>query len=71
VLFDPEPFAALTDGNINFTVIPIQIYAWTAEPGHEWHAMAAAASIALIAVMISMNSIAIILREYYRRRLNS
>lgn len=71
VLFDPEPFAALTDGNINFTVIPIQIFAWTAEPGHEWHAMAAAASIALIAVLIALNSIAIILREYHRRRLNT
>ena len=45
VLFDPEPLAGLTGGNINFTVIPIQIYFWTSEPEHAWHSMAAAASI--------------------------
>ena len=37
MLFDPEPLAALTGGNVNFTVIPIQIYFWTAEPDPAWH----------------------------------
>lgn len=71
VLFDPEPLAALTGGNLNFTVIPIQIYFWTSEPEHAWHSMAAAASIALILLLIAMNSIAIVLRQHFRKRLNS
>ena len=70
VLFDPEPLAGLTGGNVNFTVIPIQIYFWTSEPDHAWHSMAAAASIALIVLLVAMNSIAIILRQHFRRRLN-
>lgn len=70
VLFDPEPLAGLTGGNLNFTVIPIQIYFWTSEPEHAWHSMAAAASITLIVLLAAMNSVAIILREHFRRRLN-
>ena len=70
VLFAPEPLAGLTGGNINFTVIPIQIYFWTSEPEHAWHSMAAAASITLIVLLAAMNSVAIILREHFRRRLN-
>ena len=70
VLFDPEPLAGLTGGNVNFTVIPIQIYFWTSEPEHAWHSMAAAASITLIVLLAAMNSVAIILREHFRRRLN-
>ena len=70
VLFDPEPLAGLTGGNVNFTVIPIQIYFWTSEPDHAWHSMAAAASIALIVLLVAMNSISIILRQHFRRRLN-
>lgn len=71
VLFDPEPLAALNGGNVNFTVIPIQIYFWTAEPDHAWHSMAAAASIALICLLVAMNSIAIVLRQHFRKRLKS
>ena len=71
ILFDPEPLAALNGGNVNFTVIPIQIYFWTAEPGHAWHSMAAAASIALICLLVAMNSIAIVLRQHFRKRLES
>ena len=70
VLFDPEPLAGLTGGNINFTVIPIQIYFWTSEPEHAWHSMAAAASNTIRVMLAAMNSVAIILREHFRRRLN-
>ena len=70
VLFDPDPLAGVLGGNLNFTVIPIQIYFWTSEPDHAWHSMAAAASITLILLLIAMNSIAIVLRQHYRRRLN-
>ena len=72
VLFDPEPLAGLSgSGQLNFTVIPIQIYFWTSEPGAEWHSLAAVASITLIGLLIAMNSIAIVLRQHFRRRLNS
>ena len=71
ILFDPDPLGALNGGNVNFTVIPIQIYFWTAEPGHAWHSMAAAASIALICLLVAMNSIAIVLRQHFRKRLKS
>ena len=71
ILFDPDPLAALNGGNVNFTVIPIQIYFWTAEPDHAWHSMAAAASIALICLLVAMNSIAIVLRQHFRKRLKS
>jgi len=70
VLFDPEPLAGLTGGNVNFTVIPIQIYFWTSEADQAFHSMAAAASITLIVLLAAMNSVAIILREHFRRRLN-
>ena len=70
ILFDPEPLAGLFGGKVNFTVIPIQIYFWTAEPDPAWHSMAAAASISLIALLVAMNSVAIILRQHFRRRLN-
>ena len=40
------------------------------EPDPAWHAMAAAASISLIALLVAMNSIAIVLRQHFRRRLN-
>ena len=70
IVFDPEPLAGLLGGNVNFTVIPIQIYFWTSEPDPAWHAMAAAASISLIALLVAMNSIAIVLRQHFRRRLN-
>ena len=71
ILFEPEPLAALNGGNLNFTVIPIQIYFWTAEPNHSWHSLAAAASITLICLLIAMNSIAIVLRQHFRKRLKS
>ena len=71
ILFDPDPLAALNGGNVNFTVIPIQIYFWTAEPDHAWHSMAAAASIALICLLVAMNSIAIVLRQHFRKRLKA
>jgi len=71
VLFDPEPLAGLLGGDkVNFTVIPIQIYFWTAEPSGAWHSMAAAASISLIFLLVTMNSVAIILRQHFRKRLS-
>ncbi|MBZ0299718.1 MAG: phosphate ABC transporter permease PstA [Anaerolineae bacterium] len=51
-----------------FTVVPIQIFQWTADPKPEFKNVAAAAIIALLIVMILMNGTAIILRNRLSRR---
>lgn len=51
-----------------FTVLPIQIYNWTARPQEEFRAIAAAAIIALLIILLSMNAVAIFLRNYLRSK---
>jgi phosphate transport system permease protein len=62
IVTDPDsPFA-------KFTVLPIQIYSWTARPQGEFRAIAAAAIIVLLIILLSMNATAIILRNYLRAK---
>jgi phosphate transport system permease protein len=49
-----------------FTVLPIQIFNWSSRPQEEFHQNAAAAIIVLLAVLLTMNSIAIILRNRFQ-----
>jgi phosphate transport system permease protein len=59
---------AAPDGPFSkFTVVPIQIYQWTANPDQEFRNVAAAAIIVLLVVMLLLNSTAIILRNRYSR----
>lgn len=51
-----------------FTVVPIQIYQWTARPGDDFRAVAAAAIIVLLMVMLMMNALAIFIRQRYTIR---
>jgi len=51
-----------------FTVMPIQIYNWVNLPQSEFRGLAAAGIIVLLAVLLSMNSIAIFIRNRYQRR---
>jgi phosphate transport system permease protein len=51
-----------------FTVLPIQIFNWTSKPQAEFHDLAAAAIVLLLAVLLTMNSIAILLRQRLRKR---
>jgi phosphate transport system permease protein len=51
-----------------FTVVPIQIFNWIARPQAEFHQLAAAASIVLLVLLLSMNAVAIVLRNKYSRR---
>lgn len=46
-----------------FTVLPIQIFNWTSKPQAEFHDLAAAGIVVLLAVLLTMNSIAIVLRQ--------
>ncbi|HSR68823.1 MAG TPA: phosphate ABC transporter permease PstA [Acidobacteriota bacterium] len=57
VAFTP---AGLLDG---FTVLPIQIFNWTSRPQSEFHDLAAAASLVLLAVLLLMNGLAIYIRN--------
>ncbi len=59
---DPSsPFA-------QFTALPIQIYQWTARPQGQFADIAAAAIIVLLALMLTLNAAAIILRNRYSKR---
>lgn len=51
-----------------FTVVPIQIYQWTSRPEQEFRAVAAAAIIVLLVVMLTMNALAIFVRQRYTIR---
>jgi len=51
-----------------FTTLPIQIYQWTARPQDEFRSIAAAASIVLLIMLLSMNAIAVILRNRYSQK---
>jgi len=46
-----------------FTVLPIQIFNWTSRPQEGFHELAAAGIIVLLVVLLSMNAIAILLRN--------
>ena len=51
-----------------FTVLPMQIYNWTSRPQAEFHAIAAAGIIVLLILLITMNSIAVFIRDKFQRR---
>ena len=69
VPFTGEPPAGLFDWLFApFTVMPIQIFNWTSRPDPAFEINAAAASFVLMAMVLSMNAVAIYLR--YRMRKN-
>jgi phosphate transport system permease protein len=62
ILKDPTgPFS-------KFTALPIQIYSWTARPQAEFRNLAAAAILVLMISLLSLNAIAILLRNKFSRR---
>ena len=59
ITFDPNgPFS-------KFTTLPIQIYQWTARPQDEFRNIAAAAIVVLLVLLLSLNAIAILVRNKY------
>ncbi len=54
----------------SFTALPMIIYRWTTLPQAEFRNAAAAAIIVLLVMLLSLNSIAIILRNRFSRRLS-
>ena len=51
-----------------FTVMPIQIYNWVSQPQDDFRGLAAAGIILLLIMLLSLNSFAIFLRDYFQRR---
>jgi phosphate transport system permease protein len=51
-----------------FTVLPIVLFNWVSKPQAEFHDIAAAGIVVLLLVLLTMNSVAIILRTRLRRR---
>jgi phosphate transport system permease protein len=62
ITFDPDgPFS-------KFTTLPIQIYQWTSRPQAEYRHIAAAAIIVLLGMLLSLNAVAVLLRNRFSRR---
>jgi phosphate transport system permease protein len=61
IAFDPTLFG-------EFTALPIQIYQWVRLPQEEFRLLAAAAIIVLLGILLSLNAVAIWLRNRYQRR---
>jgi phosphate transport system permease protein len=62
VSFDPN---GLLSG---YTTLPIQIFNWTGRPQEEFHILAASASIVLLALLLTMNLVAIVIRNRFQKR---
>ena len=61
IAFDPTVLG-------EFTALPIQIYQWVRLPQEEFRLLAAAAIIVLLGILLSLNAVAIWLRNRYQRR---
>jgi len=61
ITFNPEGLDS------QFTVLPIQIFGWISEPQPEFQRLAAATIVVLLAILLTMNSIAIYIRNRYSR----
>ena len=62
------PFAP--DGPLSrFTVLPIQIFNWVSRPQEGFHEAAAAGIIILLILLLSMNALAVLLRNKFQKRM--
>jgi phosphate transport system permease protein len=61
VAFDPTLLGA-------YTALPVQVYSWTVQPQPEFQVLAAAGALVLIAIVFSVNALAIVIRARYRRK---
>lgn len=52
-----------------YTVLPLQMYSWTDNPKDAFHRLAAATGLVLIAITLSLNTVAIIIRYRARKRI--
>ena len=52
----------------NFTALPIQIYNWTSRPQDQFRNIAGAAILVLLALLLTMNAVAVLLRNKFSKR---
>jgi phosphate transport system permease protein len=52
----------------SFTVLPIQAFNWISQPQSEFHDISASAIVVLLVLLLSMNTIAILLRRRFEKR---
>ncbi|MBB6454281.1 phosphate transport system permease protein [Salirhabdus euzebyi] len=52
----------------SYTAMPIQIYSWISRPQEEWPLVAAAGIIVLLVVLLLMNTIAVLIRNKFKKR---
>jgi phosphate transport system permease protein len=71
IVIGASTFITVDPGSIfsRFTVLPIQIYTWTSRPLVGFRNIAAATSLALLALLLTLNAAAILLRNRFSRRL--
>ncbi len=53
--------------NDSFTALPIQIFNWASRPQEAFHGLAAGAIIVLLAILFTLNLVAVVIRERYQR----
>lgn len=51
-----------------YTALPVTVFDWSRQPGEDFRALAAAAIIVLLAILLTANATAIILRDRYERK---
>ena len=63
-------FIATVPENLSskFTVLPIQIFDWSSRPQSGFHQAAAAAIIVLLAILITLNLVAVLIRARSQKR---
>ena len=54
----------------SYTVLPLQIYNWTSRPQVEFHSIAAGGIIILLAILLSFNAVAVLIRYRMQRKLS-
>ena len=62
ITYDPDGLLA------GFTTMPIQIFGWTSAPQAEFKSLAAAAIILLLTILLSLNALAIFIRNKFAKR---
>lgn len=63
-------FMAFTPENLmdSFTVLPVQIFNWASRPQPDFHSLAAAGIIVLLSLLLSLNFLAILIRNRSQKR---
>lgn len=70
ILVGAVSFIAFTPSGVmdRFTVLPLQIFEWVSRPQAAFQQRAAGAILVLLVILLSMNAVAIVLRNRYQRR---